>query len=241
MALVKNSKGLDRLTLVWYGADYEHDHNHQAGRRCQPALRVLQDPPVKRRLIVAGGVLDHFRFVAPIYDRLFASLDPDGLRGLLELPVSGRVLDVGGGTGRVAQALRGLAGEVVVLDESAGMLQQARLKGLPAVRGRAERLPFADGAFARILVVDAFHHLRDQRQAAVELLRVLAPHGRMVIEEPNVEHRSVRLIALAEKLALMRSHFRPPSAVQQILEAAGGNVRLVRQGANFWAVVEKSE
>jgi len=36
-------------------------------------------------------------------------------------------------------------------------------------------------------------------------LRVLAPGGRLVIEEPDVERTPVRLIALAEKLALMRS------------------------------------
>jgi ubiquinone/menaquinone biosynthesis C-methylase UbiE len=184
-------------------------------------------------------VLDHFRFVAPIYDRLFASQQPDRLCSLLDLPVTGRVLDVGGGTGRVAQALRGLADEVVVLDESAAMLKQARLKGLPAIRGQAEWLPFSDGAFARILVVDAFHHLQDQQRAAVALLRVLAPSGRIVIEEPNVERAAVRLIALAEKLALMRSHFHPPPAVQQIFRAAGGKVRLVRQGMSFWTVVER--
>ena len=185
-------------------------------------------------------MFDHFRFVAPIYDRLFASPQPDRLRSLLGLPVAAQILDVGGGTGRVAQALRGPADEVVVMDESAAMLQQAGLKGLPAVRGQAESLPFADGAFAGILVVDAFHHLQDQQQAAVELLRVLAPSGRLVIEEPNIERVLVRLLALAEKLALMRSHFHSPPAVQQVFEAAGGSVRLVRQGASFWAVVERA-
>jgi len=184
--------------------------------------------------------MDHFRLVAPIYDRVLPLRQPDLLRGLLDLPVAGRVLDVGGGTGRVAQALRGLADEVVVVDESAAMLQQARLKGLPAVCGQAESLPFADGAFARILVVDAFHHLQDQRRAAGELLRMLAPSGRLVIEEPNVERALIRLLALAEKLALMRSHLQPPLAVQQIFEAAGGNVRLVRQDASFWAVVDRA-
>jgi ubiquinone/menaquinone biosynthesis C-methylase UbiE len=184
--------------------------------------------------------MDHFGFLAPIYDRLFSPPDPNRLRGLLELPVGGLVLDVGGGTGRVAQALRGLADEVVILDESAGMLQQASLKALPACRGHAERLPFADGAFARILVVDAFHHLEDQRQAAAELMRVLAPRGRMVIEEPNVERFSVRLLALAEKLAAMRSRFRSPAEVQRVFEAVGGNVRLVRQGMTIWAVVARS-
>jgi len=184
--------------------------------------------------------MDHFRLVAPIYDRIMAPPDPDRLRSLLELPVAGRLLDVGGGTGRVAQALRGLVDEVVVLDESAGMLEQARLKGLTAVQGQAEQLPFADGAFARVLVVDAFHHLRDQRRAAAEFLRVLAPGGRIVVEEPNVERMAVRFLALAEKLALMRSHFHPPVGVQQLFEAAGGSVRLVRDDRTFWAVVTKS-
>lgn len=184
-------------------------------------------------------MLDHFRIVAPIYDRVFNPPQPDRLRDLLDLPVAGLVLDVGGGTGRVAQALRGLADEVVVMDESAAMLEQACPKGLTVVRGQAELLPFADGAFAAILVVDAFHHLQDQRRAAAELLRVLAPTGRLVIEEPNVERASIRLLALAEKLALMRSHFHLPSAMQQIFEAAGGKVRLVRQGTSFWAVVER--
>ena len=195
---------------------------------------------MKSRVTRSGEVPGHFRFVAPVYDRLFASPQPDRLRGLLELPVSGSVLDVGGGTGRVAQALRGLADEVVVLDESAAMLHQACLKGLPAARGLAERLPFSDGAFARILVVDAFHHFQDQQQAALDLLRVLAPSGRLVIEEPNVERTAVRLLALAEKLMLMHSRFCPPSVMRQVFEGAGGTVHLVRQGVSFWAVVERA-
>jgi len=181
---------------------------------------------------------DHFSLVSRYYDRLFPVLNAERLRELLQLPAAGRVLDLGGGTGQVAQALRGFVDEIVVLDESVGMLHQARLKGLPAVRGEAERLPFANGAFTRILMVDTFHHLRDQRQAAAELLRVLAPGGRLVIEEPDVERTPVRLIALAEKLALMRSHFFSPQAVLEMFEAAGGRVCLEREGGKFWAVVE---
>jgi ubiquinone/menaquinone biosynthesis C-methylase UbiE len=188
---------------------------------------------------VPGGVLDHFRLVAPVYDRVLSPPDAERLRRLLELPVTGQILDVGGGTGRVAQTLRGLAGDVVVLDESAAMLEQARLKGLTTVQGQAEHLPFPDDAFARVLIVDAFHHLRDQRQAAAEFLRVLAPGGLIVIEEPNVEAAAVKLVALAEKVALMRSHFRRPVAVQEIMQAAGGRVRLEREGGTFWAIVTK--
>jgi ubiquinone/menaquinone biosynthesis C-methylase UbiE len=182
--------------------------------------------------------LDHLSLVSRYYDRLFPVLNAERLRELLRPPFAGPVLDLGGGTGQVSQALRGLVDEFVILDESVGMLREARLKGLPAVRGQAERLPFAQGAFARILMVDTFHHLRDQREAAAELLRVLAPRGRLVVEEPDVDRTPVRLIALAEKLILMRSHFRSPQAVQAMFEAAGGRVRLLREGGKFWAVVE---
>lgn len=43
------------------------------------------------------------------------------------------------------------------------------------------RLPFADGAFAAVLALNAFEHYRDPRQAAAEIARVLSPGGRLFI------------------------------------------------------------
>ena len=154
---------------------------------------------------------DHFGLIAPLYNR---GQEYSSLETMLEaarLPIDGRLLDVGGGTGRVASLLRGRAAQVVVADPSLGMLHFAGSKpGLHAVAACSEDLPFPDNFFQRVIMVDALHHVLDQTRTARELLRVLEPGGRIIIEEPDIRFFGVKLIALVEKLLLMRSHFFPP-------------------------------
>lgn len=182
---------------------------------------------------------DHFALIARFYDRIFTRVNPEQIRDWLLLPAN-RLLDVGGGTGRVSGRLTG-AQTVIVVDPSTAMLRAAGAKnGLQLASAHAEWLPFPDGSIDRILVVDAFHHFCDQELAARELLRVLAPGGRLVIEEPNIERWPVKLIALGERLALMRSHFYHPDAIRRMLEMRGGQVTVHTDDAlNAWVVVEK--
>lgn len=183
---------------------------------------------------------DHFSVLAPYYDGVIRLREPQRLIQRLGLPIRGRLLDAGGGTGRVAQALKGMAGDILVADLSMGMLRQAGEKdGLLRVCAPTERLPFADGAFERILMVDALHHVINHKATARELLRVLQPGGRLVIEEPDVRTFTVKLVALAEKLALMRSHFLAPPAIAQMFAVPGVRTRVEAEGFNAWVVVEK--
>jgi demethylmenaquinone methyltransferase/2-methoxy-6-polyprenyl-1,4-benzoquinol methylase len=184
--------------------------------------------------------VDHFTLIAPYYDRIFPRPSSAELIGHLEPRVGDRVLDVGGGTGRVAERLARVVRHICVLDPSAGMLVEGRRKGLCVTRGEAEALPYTKGAFDRIVMVDAFHHLRDQSWAATELMRVLAPGGRVVIEEPNIAHLGVRLVALGERLLFMRSRFRDPHAIRRLFEARGGHTRVEQRGHTAWIVVEKA-
>jgi demethylmenaquinone methyltransferase/2-methoxy-6-polyprenyl-1,4-benzoquinol methylase len=186
--------------------------------------------------------VDHFSLLAPFYDRIFAGLDPAQLRALLALPAR-RLLDVGGGTGRVASLLAGDVEQLVIADPSPGMLDGAKAKrGLLPTRAHAERLPYCDDAFDRILIVDAFHHFASQRQATPELLRVLAPGGRLVIEEMNYERLPVKFVALGEKLLLMRSRFYRARDLGCLFEGAGRRVTVHADHAiNVWVVVDKED
>lgn len=183
----------------------------------------------------------HFDRFAWLYDRIIRPPNSAGLSRLLGLPVDGPVLEAGGGTARVAAQLSSGAGRVVVCDLSLPMLKRAGSKnGLWTVQAPVEHLPFADGAFSRVLVVDALHHFADQEAAMAELVRVLQPGGRLVVEEPDIRTVAVKAVALAEKLALMGSRFLPPDAIRSLAAARGCQARIERKDRFVvWIVADK--
>jgi len=123
------------------------------------------------------------------------------------------------------------------------MLREARQKQMIACCGLAERLPFADGAFDRIVMVDTFHHLHDQHAAAKETLRVLRPGGRLVIEEPDIRRWAVKWIALGERLLLMRSRFHSIADLARVFEEAGARIAAIeeKRDLNVRLAVERVE
>ncbi|MDZ7263750.1 MAG: class I SAM-dependent methyltransferase [candidate division KSB1 bacterium] len=185
--------------------------------------------------------MDHFGWLAPFYNRLFAAQDFSKLYARLQLPIRGRLLDAGGGTGRVSWPLRDRVGGMVVLDFSFRMLQQVPQQSVIfPVQSSVERLPFPDHAFERILVVDAFHHFVDHPVAVAELLRVLHPDGLMVIEEPDIRHWAVKAVALMEKLLFMRSRFYAPDAISSLFTAQGA-IATIEHDDHYtsWIIVTK--
>jgi Methylase involved in ubiquinone/menaquinone biosynthesis len=179
---------------------------------------------------------DHFSIIAPLYARVTYS-KVNLMREFASLPVKGSLLDVGGGTGRVASAICDLVDEVVVADVSYGMLKETRQSALKPVCGGSESLPFADNSFERVLMVDALHHVLNHADSALEMFRVLKPGGVLVIEEPDIRTFGVKLIALAEKLLMMRSHFLTPDQIMKLF--VNGEKSIRTEDGTAWVVIKK--
>jgi ubiquinone/menaquinone biosynthesis C-methylase UbiE len=109
----------------------------------------------------------------------------------------GRGLDLGCGNGRHAEAMADRGVDVVALDASRGLLNQAveraRTGGFAAafVQGDAGSLPFDADSFDVAVYVATLHHLRPRasRVASLsELARVLAPDGRALVSAWSTAH-----------------------------------------------------
>jgi SAM-dependent methyltransferase len=105
-------------------------------------------------------------------------------------PVAGlQLLDVGCGDGALAFELSGRGADVTGLDADPDMVTAARKRAeaesarLHFVDGNAERLPFGDAAFDRVVAVTVLCFVRDAEKAVAEMARVLKPGGRLVIGE----------------------------------------------------------
>jgi demethylmenaquinone methyltransferase/2-methoxy-6-polyprenyl-1,4-benzoquinol methylase len=182
-----------------------------------------------------------FDLIAPMYDRLISAPDPGKIIALLDLPTDGVLLDAGGGTGRMASHLLPHVREVVLSDLSFSMLREARTKPIPGiVQAPSHCLPFPNEYFDRILVVDAMHHFDHQQEVIKDLLRVLKPNGRLLIEEPDIRKFRAKMIWVMEKLLMMKSVFYTPEEIKAMVEAQGGLAYFEEDGLfTAWVVVEK--
>jgi len=165
---------------------------------------------------------DHRRFTEKTIERM-------------DLRPGDRILDLACGEGWASRLLADRLGEhgrVIGVDISDGMVRHAQAKSaaFPNLRflcGSAEHLPLPEGFFSKILCVEAFCYFEQQETVLRELLRLLAPEGRLFLVGCLYKEHP-RSLALVRRLRVP-VHARSMNEYREMLGSLG------------WADVETEE
>lgn len=102
----------------------------------------------------------------------------------LALPNGANILDAGCGTGVTGAFLQDTYGVCVTgIDSSLEHVMQTQAKGIPAILGRVEQLPFASGTFSVTNCDCVLSLVSDAKNTLQEFNRVLLPGGLLVLSD----------------------------------------------------------
>jgi ubiquinone/menaquinone biosynthesis C-methylase UbiE/DNA-binding transcriptional ArsR family regulator len=181
-------------------------------RRHLAAIRKAREASAQSYFARHAGEWDTLRSLhcpdAPVEAALAQALGESGL---------GSLLDVGTGTGRMAELFAPRASHVTALDKSPEMLRiaRARLQDLPAgkielVQGDFAALPFPGESFDTVLFHQVLHYALEPETVLAEAARVTKGSGRIAIVDFAAHDR--------EELRERHAHARLGFSEEQMLE-----------------------
>lgn len=171
-------------------------------------------------------MMDVFTFLAPVYNIIFSPVQKrQGKELIKHLPSlkNKKVLDLGGGTGRLAMQMACAGADLWLLDASPQMLKQALrlLPGERVIQGDSVSLPFKDNTFDIVTMVDVFHHLKSQEKTLKECRRVLVSGGSLYLLEFHPGFISIKILAFVERLVGEPCTFILPEDLIKVLKKTG--------------------
>ena len=172
-------------------------------RRRLSAIRAAREDAAQAYFKRHAGEWDELRQLHSPDEQVEAALTDALDKGEL-----GQVLDIGTGTGRIAEMFAPVADKVVALDKSLEMLKLARakLQNLPAekielIQGDFTDLPFGEAQFDTVVLHQVLHFAQEPELVLQEAARVTRPGGRIAIvdfaahsrEDLRTRHAHARL------------------------------------------------
>ena len=158
-------------------------------------------------------IVDHFEKTWKSYDEWFdghQALYQTELTALKKVVPSGAGLEIGVGTGRFAAPL----GVRFGLDPAIHMIRLAKNRGLLAVQGLGESLPFKDECFDFVQIVFVIEFVDDLVSFLREAVRTIRRNGALILGFIDRESPWGQYYARDPS---HRRHFHPPSP-QEVLD-----------------------
>ncbi len=155
-------------------------------------------------------------------------------------PTSGQTcLDVGGDNGVISYYLRQRGGTWYSVDGSEKAVESIRnLVGERVQLISGAKLPFADGMFDAVVIIDYLEHIQEDYQFVAECHRVLKPTGRLIVNVPHVKRGAI-LLPVRRMLGLTderHGHVRPGYTQSQLFDLMkdGFDVKDARTYSKFF-------
>jgi ubiquinone/menaquinone biosynthesis C-methylase UbiE len=176
----------------------------------------------------------HFDSIATVYDE---SLPPHVVEHYLRKRTEfvtahcprGEGLDVGCGTGTLAQRLARAGYNMSGVDPSEGMLDvlRTRTPEIRVLRATGTDLPFDDDSFEVVLTVAVLHHIAnhfDVARTLSEMVRVAKPGGRILVWDHNPRNPYWRKLMARVPQDTGDERLVPQAEIISGLRAAGATV-----------------
>lgn len=210
-------------------------------KNCNVFLTV-RDPDAKTFQVKDTEISETYDRLAGIYEdrwSFYVERSNEETLKRLDLGPDGTLLDIGCGTGILLKKISEQfpSARLHGLDASNEMLNVAKSKGFAAelLCGSAAALPFEDGTFDHVVSVSSFHYWRDPETSLKEILRVLKPHGKLVITDWCDDFLFCKICDLYLRL-VDRAHYKTytAKACRGLMDRAGFDVRSVEKYKINW-------
>lgn len=124
-----------------------------------------------------------------LVDERVAAAEEWIVQRILRLAKQGVVLDLGCGTGRIAEPLVTSGNRVIAVDHAQEMLRKLLTKvdseRLVPLCADVRQLPLPDASCDSVICSGVLHHIQDWPHVLSEVARVLRHGGRLIVREPN--------------------------------------------------------
>ncbi|SMB79473.1 Methyltransferase domain-containing protein [Desulfonispora thiosulfatigenes DSM 11270] len=158
------------------------------------------------------------------------------IKEVLNLQGTEIILDIGGGTGHLAQHLKEDCKKVYILDESEKMLSKIKPnKKIVPIVGDALTTNFKDKSIDVVILADVLHHISQQEKLIVEIERVLKDKGKILILDFDRKYLRTKLLRLFEYFLFGKLYFKTSREVKELLKDRF-TVHLCRQEKYYFII-----
>lgn len=214
--------------------------------KCRSCGLVYAEPRLTEADIMKRYSPEYFfKEYLPVFRADEKSFDLDLVRGHYHLylrliaPLAGpgrRLLDVGSGAGFFLKAAESDGWDVEGVEVSeAAAGYAARVLGVKVRQAKLEGVGFGADSFDVVTLLDTIEHLGDPERAMAEILRILKPGGRLILNTPDLGSHSRRVFGTNWAVLTPAEHLQnyTGKTLRRTLEKAGFRVVGIRNLLQF--------